>query len=136
MITVPASDFVPFLSRVRANDLKPDGRHIRADAFATVVLRAPVAAARIASFTVNFQTSENGPTLRSVEFRNGQGDRELVLGRKTGFARSDFTSNFQDDPVNIPPGTSVRLEVSFPGGIDTVIDPGEFILTNVLIDDG
>jgi hypothetical protein len=36
--------------------------------------------------------------------------------------------------IRIGTGTSIRLEVSFPGGIDSMINSGEFILNNVEID--
>jgi hypothetical protein len=38
------------------------------------------------------------------------------------------------DPMSIPPQSEISLEIQFPGGFDSQLNPGEFLLTGVTVD--
>ena len=92
---------------------------------------------------VHFKTSDQGPSLRSVEYGNGPN----VEFRVATVVRGDFTIkenfrpaesanawSFKDVPSKVSSQAVLRLEVKFPGGFDSQIDPGEFVLQGVAID--
>jgi hypothetical protein len=127
----------------------PGGRRFRAPAFTKITLRAPLRLAldraipRVERLAVHFRThpAAVGPTLRRVELWNGayvdfrvdtliQGDymtknltRPAVVANVWSFA-----------PRNVNARSFLRLEVQFPGGIDSAVDPGEFVLAGVEAD--
>ncbi len=127
-----------------------DGRRFRGQAFATVTLRAVLqmppsssAEPKMQRLAVHFRTSPSGPSLRSVELRNGS---KVEFHIETHLA-GDFTARettqpeavantwvFDRAPISVSSQSVLRLEVQFPGGFDSQIDPGELFLTAVTVD--
>ncbi|MBS1659661.1 MAG: hypothetical protein JST68_01285 [Bacteroidetes bacterium] len=122
------------------------GRRFRGKAFAKVLLRASVrippptsAEAKLYRLVLHFRTSKDGPSLRAVELRSGLS----VNFRITTNLRGDFTTVERVAPASVAnawawkipfrvyPQSVVRLEIQFPGGFDSEINPGEFVLTSV-----
>ncbi|CAN5593170.1 hypothetical protein BH10ACI4_BH10ACI4_29150 [soil metagenome] len=134
-----------------------DGRHFRADGFASLTLVGlfnlpPDAATRGAGITrmvVHFRTSKDGPSLRSIEIRNGAtvawrlekqlsgdfsnrevpGSNAFIFG-EPGPGRP--ASSLAGHLIRIGTGSTIRLEVQYPGGFEGIKDAGEFVLTNVV----
>ncbi|MHA4809030.1 hypothetical protein ACX0G9_13030 [Flavitalea flava] len=88
---------------------------------------------------IHFRTSAQGPSMRSVELRNGS-NTEFTLPT---LLRGDYTTRTTDKPdasanawswplpVRVGSTSVLRLGITFPGGIDSKINPGEFIITSV-----
>jgi hypothetical protein len=127
-----------------------DGRGFRGKSFSLLSLKAVMpmppsgsAPAGVQGVAVHFRTSVTGPKLESVELRTGsqvlfhvdsqlQGD---YISRDT--TRPDVVANawvFAQAPILVTAQSLIRLQVRFPGGIDSEIDPGEFFLKAVAID--
>lgn len=147
-VTIPGTAFsVEGLGKGTRVDDVHDGRRFRSQAFAKIILRAtiqlPTADPKMEGLAVHFRTSQSGPSLRSVEFRDGS----YVVFRVPTLATGDYRFKeitrpkaganawlFKDVPVKVNSQAVLRLEVQFPGGFDSEIDPGEFVLTGVAID--
>jgi hypothetical protein len=147
-VTIPGSAFsVEGSGRETRVDDVHDGRRFRGQAFAKVILRTtiqlPTTDPKMEGLAVHFRTSEAGPSLRSVEFRNGS----HIEFRVPTLVRGDYTIKesfrpeaqanawlFKDVPFKVSSQAVLRLEVQYPGGFDSQIDPGEFVLTGVAID--
>ena len=97
----------------------------------------PSGSGTIRKIIVHFRTSKDGPTLRAVKLFNGSAiefERDVRLrGDYTVAERTAATdANAWDfQPLPVSSHSVVRLEVSFPQGIDSPVDPGEFVLTAV-----
>lgn len=121
------------------------GRRFRGHARATLMLRATLrippsnsADPRLQRLVIHFRTSPSGPSLRGVELLSGtrrefgietnlQGD---YTTRET--TKPDFVANvWAFAPIGVSAQSVVRLEVLFPVGFDSKIDPGEFVLSAV-----
>ena len=149
-VNIPGAAFAPEGRAKAAIDRVSGGLRVRGQAFALVTLRAtlrmpsPAAAdPKLRRLVIHFRTSPNGPSLRSVELRNGSN----VEVRLPTDLRGDYTvrevstpkeaANAWDwgkSPITVSAQTVVRLEVQFPGGFDSAVNPGEFFLTTVAVD--
>lgn len=146
-IDTPGNAFSLFRSKAKIDDMR-DGRHVRGEPGAAVVLQGkltfpnpPSGRFMIQQLVVHFVTSRAGPSLRLVELWD------------SSHAMVNFQTNLQGDfrsrdtlkppeianawtfgpygPFTASAGLSVRLEVQFPTGFDSKINPGEFVLTSV-----
>ena len=151
-VTMPASAFtVEGSGRDVTIDDVGGGRRFRGKAFAKVIvkgaLQIPPSAStdpRLQRLVVHFRTSPSGPSLRSVELRNGANSAFLLqthvegdyTAREATEAGSANAWDFQRGPVRVYPypQSMLRFEVQFPGGFDSQINPGEFVLTSVVVD--
>jgi hypothetical protein len=93
---------------------------------------------KLQKLVIHFRTSQ-GPRLFSVELRNGSNvpfraptdiTGDYVTRETLEPARVANAWAFQ--PINVRAPLVVRLSVQFSGGIDSVVDPGEFVLTGVV----
>ncbi len=125
------------------------GRSFRGKAFAKVTLRANLrmpssnlAELKLQRIAIHFRTSAGGPSLRSVELRNGSNVAFAIRTDLTGdftardTTQPDFAANtwvYESAPIAVSAQSVVRLEVQFPGGFDSVVDPGQFVLTDVSV---
>jgi hypothetical protein len=150
-VTIPGTAFTV---EGRGADVTVDdvggGRRFRGKGFAKVIVRGTlqippsnVADPRMQRLVVHFRTSPQGPSLRSVEMRNGANtefhlDTHLAgdyTTRETTQPESIANAwSFERGPVRVYTQTVLRLEVQFPGGFDSQINPGEFVLTSVVLD--
>ena len=126
------------------------GRRFRGRAGALLklraVLRMPQASAadpKMQRLVVHFRTNSGGPRLRLVEVRNGASAAFRLATDLSGdyLARETTTPeivanmwDFKSQPRAVGSQTIIRLEVQFPGGFDSAIDPGEFVLAGVGVD--
>jgi len=133
-----------------ATDDVAGGRRFRGKAFATVVLRGvlqvpPSSAAdpKLQRLVIHFRTSPSGPSLRSVELRNGSNvafrletniGGDLTTRETTKPEGSANAWDFGQIGFKVDSQSVLRLEVQFPGGFDSPINAGEFVLTAVGID--
>ena len=143
-VTMPGSAFAPHMSTAQMDDV-PGGRRFRGKAFAKLTLRAlvPMPAASVADpkvqkIVVHFRTNESGPSLRSVKLESYQFQTNLE-GDYMSVERStpDVAANawvFKSTPVRVGGSSPVLLEVQFPGGFDSQVNPGEFVLGSVVLD--
>jgi len=126
----------------------PGGRRFRGRAGSLLKLRAVMripagSVAEMQRLVVHFRTSAGGPRLRRVEVRNGSSAAFSLATDLAGdyVAREtptpDVVANiwdFKSQPRGVSSQTIIRLEVQFPVGFDSAIDPGEFVLTGVGVD--
>jgi hypothetical protein len=122
------------------------GRRFRGQAFAKVTLSARLSAPPATAtgqgmqqLVIRFSTSASGPSLRTVEIRNGSASSFHIDTYLTG----NYTSREVTKPATLanmwvlnPPervnsSTVLRIEIIFPGGFDSQINPGEFVLNSV-----
>ncbi|MCU1320464.1 MAG: Tachylectin [Acidobacteriaceae bacterium] len=140
----------------RATDAA-DGRHFRADGFVSLnvdgLFRLPPDAGtkvtRITRLVIHFRTSKNGPSLRSIEIRNGasvawklekqfSGDFSIrEVPGANAFVFGDPgpgrpASSLAGPLIRVGTGSTIRLEVQYPGGFEGIKDAGEFVITNVV----
>jgi hypothetical protein len=146
-VNTPGTAFSP-MGRGVSVDNVGGGRQFSATNFATAKLRAQLktpppdpgkpAIFDLQRLVVHFRTSEPGPSLRSVELLNGNNSEF----KKDVFLKGDFTAketnanswDFKGAPIRVGPQSVIILEVSFPGGFDSSVPPGDFVLTGVLCD--
>ena len=92
---------------------------------------------------VHFGTSQSGTSLQSVELRNGTKVEFHVETNLRGDYRARDVSNpesianawaFASSPILIGPSAVLRLKVRFASGIDSPVNPGEFVVYDVGID--
>ena len=143
-VKIPGSAFSLENGSDRATiDDVSDGRRFRGKGFAKLTLRAnfrmPASSSadpKMQRLIVRFRTSRSGPSLRSVEVRNGSSFRLDT------HAEGDFTTRETakvntwvfTPPVPLSAQSILHLEVQFPGGFDSPINPGEFVITSVEVD--
>lgn len=148
-VTIPGRSFSMAGSASQASiDDVADGRRFRGKPAAKLVLTAAVplppaanAEPNMQRLTLHFRTSRDGPSLRTVELRLGSSTKLRIQTHLKG----DYTTKETTKPASIAnvwswaqpgavsPGTVLRIEVIFPTGIDSQIDPGEFVLTSAEI---
>jgi hypothetical protein len=122
----------------------PGGREFRAKPGETLFVRGVVtlpvvqgADLRMTELIVRFQTSPNGPSLRSVQLLNGSSlefrSQTVLKGdyRQPRFKPESLANAWAFEPRRVSRQTVVRLEVTYPIGFDTVIDPGWFTVYGV-----
>jgi hypothetical protein len=146
-IKTPGAAFLP---EGRAVDVMVDdvagGRRFRGKAFASVMLRAKLrlpatasAVPKVQRLVVRFRTSASGPSLRTVELRNGANvsfriETNLAgnyVAREATEPESIANAWFWREPVSVGAASVIRLKIIFPGGFDSQINPGEFVLHSV-----
>jgi hypothetical protein len=148
-VAIPGTAFTPEGRHTAVDDVA-GGRRFRGVAFAKVILRAVIqlppastAEPKIQRLVVRFRTSRSGPSLRSVELRNGSNVAVRLVTNIGGDYTVRETSkpegsanawDFGTIPVRVGSQSVLRLEVQFPGGFDSQINPGEFVLTAVETD--
>ena len=124
------------------------GRRFRGRAGSLLKLRAVMrmpagSGAEMQRLVVHFRTNSGGPHLRKVEVLNGSSAAFSLATDLAGdyVARETITPDivanmwdFKSQPRRVSSQTIVRLEVQFPIGFDSGIDPGEFVLTGVGVD--
>jgi Tachylectin len=148
-VKTPGTRFVSERTNAKAEDV-PGGRRFTAAAFQTVTLRGTLQMPSNSSTTfkmkrliVHFRTSAQGPRLLSVEMPSGAA---TVFHIDTEI-RGDYSSretlqpkevanvwDFGALPVTVSVQSVIRLKVSYPGGFDSHVDPGDFVLTSVEAD--
>jgi hypothetical protein len=140
-ITIPGNAFSqgPVGKRLQIIG-RPGGRAFRGQAFQAATLMAiiPVPSEResrsvLHRLVVRFRSGVAGPSLRGVTVR---GYRMSTDVRGDYTTREVTTANtwVWRDPTSIPPQSEIRLEIQFPGGVDSAVNPGEFLLTGVTVD--
>jgi hypothetical protein len=85
---------------------------------------------------IHFRTSPSGPSLQSVELRNGSHVEFHINTELRGDYTTRSTSTPADianmwkwnSPITVNSHSVIVLEVQFPGGFDSQINPGEFVL--------
>ncbi|MEN3333528.1 MAG: hypothetical protein V7641_2893 [Blastocatellia bacterium] len=125
------------------------GRRFRAPAFADLkirgALRVPQSASGVSKtqlmqqLAIHFRTSPSGPSLRSVELLNGSHREFLIPTNLTGDYTARETSKPEaianmwkwTSPIKVDSQSVIVLEIQFPGGFDSKVNPGEFVLTSV-----
>lgn len=148
-VDTPGTSFTPKGSDVTVDDV-PGGRRFRGQAFATVIvqgtLKMPASRAvdhKMHRLAVHFRTSPNGPTLTSVAIPNtGSGPWEFATGLQGDYMTRDAVGpkgaanswDFKLAPPIVGATTVIRLQIQFPGGFDSVVDTGEFVLKGISVD--
>lgn len=125
------------------------GRRFRAPGFEALkirgVLHVPPSASGVSKthllqqLAIHFRTSPSGPSLRSVELLNGSQREFLLQTNVTGDYTARETSKPENianmwkwtSPIKVGSQSVIVLEIQFPGGIDSKVNSGEFILTSV-----
>ena len=123
------------------------GRRFRGKAFAKVVLRGVLqmpstgaADLKMQRLVIHFRTTASGPSLRAVELRNGSNVAfRLETNIGGDYRASEVTTpagsanawDFGQIGSKVSSQSVLRLEVQFPGGFDSQVNPGEFVLTAV-----
>jgi len=145
-VNIPGTAFSP---EKRANQVAVedvvDGRHFRGKPFAQIMLRAVLqmhpsssADSKIQRIVIHFRTSKEGPSLRAVQLGSGIKIETNLKGDYTTkeVVTPEVVANawIWREPISVNSQTVLRLLIDFPGGIDSQIDPGEFILTRVEVD--
>lgn len=150
-VTIPGTSFsAEGAAGEVAVDNVAGGRRFRGKAFAKVLVRAtlqmpPASSAefKMQRLVIHFRTSQSGPSLRSVELRNGANSEFRLQTQVAGdYTAREVTTpessanawDWSRVPVKVSAQTVVRLEIQFPGGFDSQINPGEFVLTGVVVD--
>ena len=127
-----------------------DGRRFRGEERADLKIRAtlplparanPSQLHKMGRLAIHFHASPGGPSVRSVQLCNGANcnykfDTNLrgdYSTRETIYTKGAQYANVWvlNPPDMVGSQFAVVLEVLFPGGIDSRIDPGEFVLTSV-----
>jgi hypothetical protein len=148
-VTIPGTAFT---IEGRGGTMEDAGsaRRFRGDNFATLIVRAPlripaasVADPKMQRLVVHFRTSEAGPSLRSVELRQGSSAVFHINTHIKGDYRAsevitpDLAANAWDwgrAPLTVSAQSILRLEITFPGGFEGPVDSGEFVITGVALD--
>jgi Tachylectin len=126
----------------------PGGRRFRGRAGSLLKVRAVMRIpagnrADMQRLVVHFRTNPGGPRLRKVEVLNGSSPAFSLATDLAGdyvvreTPAPDVVANlwdFKSQPRGVSSQTIIRLEVQFPVGFDSAIDPGEFVLTGVGVD--
>ncbi|HEV7485911.1 MAG TPA: tachylectin-related carbohydrate-binding protein [Thermoanaerobaculia bacterium] len=147
-VNTPGNLFIVDRGHATLTDV-PGGRRVRSHADETVILKAllrmpaPTAGApKVRRLVVRFRTSDDGPSLRSVELRNGSTPalrvatniRGNYMTRET--TKPDFLANTWDLTTSeraVSSQTVILLEIHFPTGYEGLKDAGEFVLNAVSV---
>jgi tachylectin len=142
-VNIPGGAFTPRGAGVAVDDAG-GGRRFRGAAFALVTLQAKLqipsaslAEPRLQRLVIRFRTSAAGPSLRAVELWNGSHQefrRETNIEgdfatRETAAPNgSPNTWDFSNGPWRVGSDSVLRLDVQYPGGFDSAINPGDFVM--------
>lgn len=138
-VDTPGSAFTPVRGKARFDDVA-DGRRIRGGEHAEVTvageLRLPsatLAERRAVRLVLHFRTSRSGPRLRKIVLPDGNTVDMDVEGNQMSDNKRN-TLEFGDVPLKLYDRSMLKLVIGFPGGIDSHVDPGEFVLKSVSLD--
>lgn len=135
-IDTPGSAFTALSSKTAIDDV-PDGRRFKGKAWSNVTLvgelnppTANVAERSATRLELHFRTSPGGPTLLWIILPDGN---KVELGLEGDFLADSKGKvlDFGDVPLKFYDRSILKLVIRYPGGIDSQIDPGEFVLKNV-----
>lgn len=145
-VNIPGGAFNAVGGRAAVDDAG-GGRRFRGEAFALVTLQArlqipsaSVAEPRLQRLVIRFRTSASGPSLRAVELRNGSNRAfrlethvagDFATRETAAPAGSANTWDFATVPARVASDSVLRLEVQYPGGFDSPINPGDFVILSV-----
>lgn len=147
-VTTPGNAFTLEGSSGQVDDVT-GGRRFRGKAGALLKLRAlvrmPSASAadpKMLRLVVHFRTNTAGPSLRSVEVLNGTtAEFRIAVNLKGDYTVRETTAaevanvwDLKSSPRKVSAQSVIRLAVQFPVGFDSPINPGEFVVTGVVID--
>lgn len=120
---------------------RADGRSFRGGAHDLVILSGsiqipPAASAlpKLQKLVVHFRTNE-GPRLLSVHVQNrGRFDTNITgdFVTRERFEPKTIANAWTFAPIDVHAPLIVELSVSFSGGFDSIVDPGEFVLIGVV----
>lgn len=151
-VNTPGAAFSPErpVEQLVVENIAGGGRRFRGQGRQLLKLRAVLRLPRARSdkpqmlrLAVHFRAPNfDDPSLRLVEVRNGTN----VAFRMVTRLRGDYTARartapedlantweFTTEPITVDSQSVIRLEVQLPGGIDSMINPGEFILNAVRV---
>jgi len=147
--TTPGSRFAPEGRNGKAEDV-PGGRRFTAGAFQTLMLSGTLqmtstgqSTFKMQRLVIHFRTSAQGPRLLSVEMPSGSSTVFRIETDLKGDYSARQTSqpkevanmwDFGAVPVTVSAQSVIRLKVSYPGGFDSPVDPGDFVLMSVEAD--
>lgn len=148
-VKTPGTNFSVVGTKGTSDDVA-GGRRFRAPAHAALKIRGTLRVPQSASggsktqlmqqLAIHFRTSPSGPSLRSVELLTGGSHREFLIGTNiSGDYTARATSTPADvanmwkwtSPIKVDSQSVIVLEIQFPGGFDSRVNPGEFVLTSV-----
>ena len=147
-VTIPGSAFTLEGQSAQVDDVA-GGRRFRGVGFATLTLRAVIplpssksADPKVQRLVVHFRTSgatcRSGPCLESVKLQQSVINTNLMGDYTTSETTLPSAVanawDWKSQPIRVGSGSVIRLVVQFPGGIDSKIDPGEFILKSIVVD--
>lgn len=148
-VTIPGTAFTVVSGQAAVQDVA-GGRSIRGKAFSLVTLAANIrmpassaAAPKMQRLVLHFRTSPSGPSLRAVALRNGSASVFRIQTELRGdyvtreITTPEVAANVWDwsrAPIAVSAQSVLRLEVQFPGGFDSQIDPGELVLAGATVD--
>lgn len=124
---------------VKVDDVA-DGRRFAGKAFAKVLVRAKLVMPgpgnreyRLQRVAVHFRTERSSVSLRAVELRRVRNPFRKAVNLSGDYTRreKDNVQDFGDIPVAVTRDSLIYLELQFPGGFDSKIDPGAFVVTSV-----
>jgi hypothetical protein len=125
------------------------GRRFRGKAFQRLILTAPIqmhpsssADHKLKRLVIHFRTSRWGPSLQTVEVLDGTVARFKIETRLEGdyatqeVVKPESLANVWSlrEPISVNSHSIIRLEVQFPGGFDSKVDPGDFVIIGVELD--
>lgn len=138
-VDTPGAAFRVLVGKAKADDV-PDGRRIKGAAFAEVTVAgvltlppAETAQRRATRLVLHFRTSKGGPTLRKIILPDGNSVSVNLSGHQMADSKLN-TLDFGDIPIKLFDQSVLKLVLQYPGGIDSAIDPGEFVLKSVSLD--
>ena len=147
-VKTPGANFSVMGTKGTADNVA-GGRRFRARAFDDLkiqgLLRVPQSASGVSKtqlmqqLAIHFRASSPGPSLRSVELRNGSRREFLIPTNLTGDYTARETSKPEvsanmwkwTTPITVDSQSVIVLEIHFGGGFEGGGDPGEFVLTSV-----
>lgn len=135
----PGAAFRVVRGDARTDDV-PDGRRIRGAEHAEVTLagelRLPslaMAERRGTRLVLHFRTSREGPTLRKLVLPDGNAIAFDGAGNQMADSKRN-TLDFGVAPLRLYDHSMLKLVIEYPGGIDSHVDPGEFVLHSISLD--
>jgi hypothetical protein len=141
-VVMPGTAFVAdYPPAVKVDDV-PDGRRFAGKAFAKVVIRAKLAMPapgnreyRLQRLVVHFRTERSGVSLRAIELRRVRNPLRKTTNLSGDYTRQERENvvDFGDVPVAVTGDSLLYLELQFPGGFDSKVDPGAFVVTSVAL---
>jgi hypothetical protein len=145
-VTIPGSAFAPTGRSAKFEDVS-GGRQFRGAGFSKLLVRAtlPVPPAsevdpKVQAVSIHFRSSRDGPSLRDVKVNGASMNPDLNL--KGDYLATERTTPatlanawvFKSTPMTVRGQVTVLLEIQFPGGFDSAVDPGAFLLHSVVVD--